>query len=266
MASEIEQDDDGLIPEHLEKVLSEWTDPTTKPKVLYTVPVGSNPAGTSTSFSRKQKVYEICVKHDILILEDDPYYYLQYTSPRINSYFSLDLPNSPRVLRFDSLSKILSAGIRMGWATGPKELIERISLHGQVTTLHPSGLSQIVVLELLNHWGLNGFMKHCDEVAAFYKSKRDSFIRCAERRLKGVAEWNTPNAGMFVWIKLAVPDSANLIKTKAIDKKLILVPGFEFLPNDRITSYARASFSLASEADMDEALRRLREIIDEEIN
>ncbi|KAJ3127566.1 hypothetical protein HK098_006095 [Nowakowskiella sp. JEL0407] len=261
---EVEQDGDGVIPESLEKVLSEAKDRNIVPKVFYTVPVGSNPAGTSTSFERKERVYEICEKYNILILEDDPYYYLQFTTPRIPSYFSLSSRPTfkSRVIRFDSFSKILSAGIRIGWATGPAELIERISLHGQVTTLHASGLSQIVTLKLLQKWGVEGFLKHCDDVAEFYRVKRDVFLKCAEKRISDIATWNIPSAGMFVWINLkTVSDTSDLIKRKAIEKKVLLVPGFEFLPNVTKTSYVRASFSLASEEEIDEALRRLRELI-----
>jgi DNA-binding transcriptional MocR family regulator len=77
ITKEIDVDDQGLVPEHLEQIMSTWKDQATRPKVLYTVPIGSNPSGCSTSPERKQRIYEISRKYDILILEDDPYYYLQ---------------------------------------------------------------------------------------------------------------------------------------------------------------------------------------------
>jgi kynurenine/2-aminoadipate aminotransferase len=131
-----------------------------------------------------------------------------------------------RVLRFDSFSKILSAGIRLGWATGPKPLIDRIALHEQSTILHPSGLSQMVLSAVLHQWGQDGFQKHTQSVAQFYQQKRDAFIKSAEKHLTGLAEWTVPHAGMFVWIKLLdLDDSFDFVKTKAIEKKVLLVPG-----------------------------------------
>ena len=169
-----------------------------------------------------------------------------------------------RVLRFDSLSKILSAGIRIGWVTGPKPLVERIVLHSQVTSLHTSGVSQVMVYALLEKWGIQGFLDHVDRVSEFYKSKKDAFIQSAEKHLTGLAEWNEPNAGMFVWLKLlGTDDSAQLIQEKAMEKKVLMVPGFEFFPIERKTPYVRAAYSTASPEDIDVALARLAELLKE---
>ncbi|KAJ3036715.1 hypothetical protein HDV00_002427 [Rhizophlyctis rosea] len=260
--AEVALDAEGLNPNALEKVLAEWPTPETRPKVLYTVPTGGNPTGISTTLERKKRVYEIAKKYDIIILEDDPYYYLQFGASRTPSYFSFD--DDRRVLRFDSLSKILSAGVRIGWVTGPAPLVDRIVLHGQATNLHPSGLSQILVYSLLQKWKIEGFLSHADSVAKFYLTKRDVFLESATRHLSGLAKWTAPDAGMFFWIHLLrIADSSSLITQKAMAKKVLLVPGFEFFPNPRTTPYVRASFSTASPQEIDEALARLGELIRE---
>ena len=70
--------------------------------------------------------------------------------------------------------------------------------------------------------------------------------------------------GMFVWIKISgIPDSASLISSKAVEKRVLLVPGFEFYPNPRKTPYVRAAYSIASEADIETGLERLAELIKE---
>ncbi|KAJ3049550.1 hypothetical protein HK097_009467 [Rhizophlyctis rosea] len=259
---EVATDAEGLNPDVLENVLATWPDASTRPKVLYTVPIGGNPTGTSTTLERKKRIYEIAKRYDIIILEDDPYYYLQFGATRTASYFSMDVDR--RVLRFDSLSKILSAGVRIGWVTGPAPLIERIVLHGQTTNLHPSGVSQILVYSLLKRWDIGGFISHADSVARFYATKRDVFLESANRHLTGLAKWTPPDAGMFFWIELLrIADSSDLIKTKAMEKKVLLVPGFEFFPNPRKTPYVRASFSTATPQEIDEAVSRLAELVKE---
>ncbi|KAJ3129428.1 hypothetical protein HK100_008648 [Physocladia obscura] len=261
--SDVPSDAEGLIPDALENVLANWNDCATRPRVLYTVPIGGNPTGCSTTVERKKRIYKIAQKYNIIILEDDPYYYLQFGKKRAASYFSMDLDQ--RVLRFDSFSKILSAGVRVGWVTGPKLLVERIALHSQSSILHASGVSQLLVWKVLQHWGLDGFRAHTQDVSAFYEEKGIAFLRSAEHHLKGLAEWVQPNAGMFVWIKLlGIDDSASLIKQKAVEKKVLLVPGFEFFPNPKTTPYVRASFSTATAEEIDIALARLAEIIREE--
>ena len=165
--------------------------------------------------SRKKEIYTIAQKYNLLVLEDDPYWYLQFDR-REESYFSMDTDG--RVLRFDSLSKILSAGARigissrfiyLGWVSGPKELIDKIVLHGMVrnqdftikaSNLHPSGLSQIFVLSILKEWGIEGFLRHTEKVASYYLERRDLFLSFAQIHLKGLAEWDVPKAGMIIII------------------------------------------------------------------
>ena len=104
--------------------------------------------------SRKQEIYQLAVEHDMIILEDDPYYYMQFDdSNRVESFYSIDGKSldGGRVIRFDSLSKLLSSGIRIGFVTGPSELIERIELHSQSTTLHTSGISQSIVASYFDY-------------------------------------------------------------------------------------------------------------------
>ncbi len=118
-----------------------------------------------------------------------------------------------RVLRFDSFSKILSSGMRVGFATGPKPLIERIVLHMQVlrkkstlflwhfvdcvscflefqvSTVQANSLSQVLVVELLKAWGEEGFFQHVDKVKEFYQHRRDVMVAAADKHLKG--GWHT---------------------------------------------------------------------------
>ena len=261
---ELETDGFGLIPDQLAHIMDTWDDKVMgkRPRVLYTIPTGGNPTGASLTLERKKKIYEIASKHNIIILEDDPYYYLRLDEDRSAHKSFLNLDTEARVLRFDSLSKILSSGMRIGFVTGPTCLIERINLHSQASNMHPSGISQILAVTLLKEWGRDGWEQHLQSVCAFYQSQRQAFLECAEKHLTGLAEWNTPGAGMFVWIKLlGVRDSHQLIQEKAIANKVLLVPGSVFLPNSRESSYVRASYSTASKENMDIALSRLKDLL-----
>ncbi|ORY74220.1 PLP-dependent transferase [Neocallimastix californiae] len=262
---EVECDSNGINPKNLADILANWPKDKPYPKILYTVPTGCNPTGMIIPLYRKEQIYELAQKYNFLILEDDPYYYLQFSPHRIPSFFSMDIDG--RVLRFDSFSKVISAGMRLGWVSGPRPLIHRIILHSQVVNLHPSGLSQMITYLILTRWGIGGFLAHVDEIATFYQEKRDIFCKSAQKYLNGIAEWNVPNAGLFVWIKLLdINDSTFLIKNKAMFKGVLLIPGHDFYPNSVPTSYVRASFSTATPKEIDEALKLLGEMIRDERN
>lgn len=126
---DVDLDSHGVVPSKLREQLDNWPADKRKPKMLYTVPVGGNPTGVSQTLDRKKEIYGIAREHNLLILEDDPYYYLQF-GDKVASYLSMDTDG--RVLRFDSMSKILSSGLRVGWATGPAELVNVMNLVTQV--------------------------------------------------------------------------------------------------------------------------------------
>lgn len=138
-------------------------------------------------------------------------------------------------------------------------------LDGMAANLHPSGLSQAFALTLFKDWGIPGFLEHTLAVAKFYQNKRDEFLAICEKHLIGLAKWNVPQGGMFVWLELlGVDDTSDLISTRAVEKKVLFVPGAEFLPISGPSSHVRASYSVASVSDMDTAISRLRELLIEE--
>ncbi|KAG5637955.1 hypothetical protein H0H81_002483 [Sphagnurus paluster] len=225
----------------------------------------------TATIERRKEVLRLAREHDLIILEDDPYYYLYYgKAERPPSYFALELeePEVGRVLRFDSLSKILSAGIRIGFASGPKPLLQAIDRHTSASNLQTASLTQAIVYKLLASWGYEGFTAHTRKVAEFYRARRDVFERAMQTHLKGIAEWSTPQAGMFFWFKLllsedpnAEGDSESAIRNDAVERGVLALPGTIFLPNGQKTGFVRASFSLNSEAEIFEALKRLRQVV-----
>nr|XP_015801913.2 kynurenine/alpha-aminoadipate aminotransferase, mitochondrial isoform X2 [Nothobranchius furzeri] len=265
----VPSDQHGIIPTALKTVLSRW-DPSevhkpgsSVPRILYTIPNGGNPTGASMTAERKKDVYELARLYDMLIIEDDPYYFLQFDKPWAPTFLSMDVDG--RIIRTDSFSKILSSGLRIGFVTGPKPLVDRIVLHIQASTMHTSTFTQLMVSHLLHDWGQEGFLQHIDRVIEFYKRQRDAMVCSAEKWLKDLAEWHPPSAGMFLWMKLkGVADTQQLIMEKALEKEVLLVPGGVFMINSgEPCPYVRAAFSLSTPEQIDEAFRRLALLIRE---
>ncbi len=139
-----------------------------------------------------------------------------------------------------------------------------------MASLQTPGLTQTIAYALLNSWGYDGFKTHTLAVSQFYKEKRDVFERYMKRYLDGLAQWDAPEAGMFFWFKLLLKepgaggeeeDSEQLIRGKALEKGVLALPGTVFLPDGGKTPYVRASFSLLDEADVEEAIKRLRAVV-----
>ncbi|KAM3831267.1 kynurenine/alpha-aminoadipate aminotransferase, mitochondrial isoform 3-T5 [Vipera latastei] len=223
----VPSDHHGMIPKALKEVLSRWSPEDVKklrndtPKFLYTIPNGGNPTGASLTTERKKEIYQLARQYNFLIIEDDPYYFLQFN---------------------------------------------------RVSTMHTSTFTQIMIAQLLQQWGLKGFLDHVESVVDFYKEQRDVMLNAADKWLKGLADWHIPVAGMFLWIKIkGVPDTQELIMKKALEKQVLLVPGCSFNINSSDpSSHVRASFSLSSPSQIDQFLllqgfQRLADIIKEAV-
>lgn len=145
----VKMDEQGLLPESLDQILTNWDEGAKgarKPFLLYTIPTGQNPTGATQSVQRRRDVYKVAQKHDLYIAEDEPYYFLQmqpYTgagsaSPPppsshdefirslVPSYLSLDVDG--RVCRFESFSKVVSPGSRVGWIVASEQVIDRFEV------------------------------------------------------------------------------------------------------------------------------------------
>jgi len=267
---EVGTDSMGLNPASLRETFENWPAAKPKPKLLYTVPYGSNPGGTTTTTQRRREILALARKHDFLILEDDPYYWLYYKDDeRPHSYFQLELGLTEvgRVLRFDSFSKIISPGMRLGWASGPGPLINAINVQSGSSNLQPPALTQAVLLALVERWGYGGFETFTRKVSSIYRVKRDMFDKALQMHLGDMAEWSKPESGLFFWVRLLLDpnddgesDTEKLV-SKGIQNGVLVLPGSCAFPSGKKSAHVRLSFSLLSEEMVHEALRRLRAAI-----
>lgn len=214
-------DDQGLIPEAMDDLLTQWDEKARgarKPHVLYTVPSGQNPTGTTQGTQRRRDIYRVAQKHDMFILEDEPYYFLQmqpylgrdqpaapasdsvddFLSSLIPSLVSIDVDG--RVMRLDSFSKIIVPGSRMGWVVAPEQIIERYQRHAEVASQGPGGFSQVILHKLLDEtWGHEGYFRWLMNLRLEYTKKRNALLAACEDHLPGdIVSWTPPAAGMFV--------------------------------------------------------------------
>lgn len=219
-------DENGIIPEKLEQILDNWNPNSPKPKLLYTIPTGQNPTGSSLADARKAEVYRIACKHDFLIIEDEPYYFLQmgpyikdleerkklqdssrqtheqFVESLVDTFLSLDTEG--RVIRMDSFSKVLAPGTRIGWLTGSKKALQPyINLH-EMTVQSCSGFAQSMVSGLLTRWGQNGYLDWLIGLRHEYTVKRDCAMDAMFKYIPNTPAFGIqpPIAGMFFTVTI----------------------------------------------------------------
>ncbi|CAG0913628.1 unnamed protein product [Notodromas monacha] len=180
---------------------------------------------------------------------------------RFPSFLSMDVDN--RVIRLDSFSKIVSAGMRLGCIIGPQALMERVLMHEQVTIMHTPGLTQIMLHKILESWGWEKFEEHVRNVTEFYKSRRDIMLKLCNEHLSDLAHWHEPRGGMFMWLKLkGIKDTLKFCMGPCMETGIVTLPGSacSVAPQEP-SSFIRLSYSLVPVETMEKGIKRLREAI-----
>lgn len=253
-------DDEGMQTEILEEKLSFLTREGLKPKFIYVVPTFQNPSGTCMPLNRRKHLIEIAEKHDVLIIEDDPYGEIRFSGDKVPPIKALD--RDGRVIYISSFSKILAPGFRIAFCVAPKEITKKMTLAKQSIDLCTNPFGQYVAAEYIKRGYLD---KHLQNIISMYKEKRDIMLDSMDKYFPPEAKWTRPDGGMFLWVTLPERINTENMLMKAITKRVTYVHGAAFYPDRSGTNTMRLNFTHPSNDKIEEGIRRLSEVIKEEL-
>lgn len=245
-------DEEGMLPEALEKLIKQAIAGGRPPKLIYTVPTYQNPQGWTMSLPRRKALVALAQKYDIPILEDDCYSDLRYEGGDVPSLYTLD--GTGRVIYFSSFSKIIAPGMRMGYMTAPQQLLERCrgaKSGGSVNTFAAFAIHRYAMSGQLD--------PHIREINAIQRRKRDSMLRALEQNFGDGATWTRPQGGLFVWVKLpATADVVSIRNQVLADTDVGYLPGTAFA-SDGVSgkNYLRLCFGYNTPEEITEGVARL---------
>ena len=249
-------DRNGMIPDELEYKVNELISSGNKPAFIYTIPSIHNPTGITMSTARRREIYEIACRHNLMIVEDDPYGMIRYDELRIKPIKHLDVEE--RVVYLGSFSKTVSPGLRTGWMTAQKETVRRCTIAKQGEDTCSNTLSQFIINDFIDS-GL--IYRQIDKVKVLYRMKRNKMTEAIDRMIPS-ADYIPPDGGLFLW--LGYPEKINTSKLhkKALDQNVAYVPGSAFYPHGGGINEMRLNFSYASCEDIDEGIFRLSGVME----
>ncbi|MBN1295253.1 PLP-dependent aminotransferase family protein [bacterium] len=255
-------DGDGSITTELERRLTKHRSTgLPMPKFIYEVPSGHNPGGVRLSLERRHHLLSISHRFDIPILEDDPYQLVQLEESTVLPTLQR-LDTKGQVIRLDSFSKIFAPGLRLGYATGPSEVIQMFNLYKQGTNLHVSSMIQVILAGFLEKHEPDDFFRLIRANCRIYRSNRDVMIDSARRFLPESVHFNVPVEGMFLWIELPIEIDAELMLDRfGMEYKVLMVPGSAFSTCGGLKHCMRLSFSMVTHAEITEGMKRLGAMI-----
>lgn len=256
----VPMDEHGLLPERLRKLLRELTAHGEQVKFIYTIPNFQNPAGITLSTERRLQLIEAARDYDCLIVEDNPYGLLRFEGTACPTLRSLA---EERVIYLGTLSKIFSAGMRIGWIAAPHPILSRLLVAKQSADLCTSSFTQRIAHIYFSEEDWRGQVQRLLDI---YKARCHAMLGSMDEHLSGLAEWTRPQGGFFLWVFLPQFIKTSEMLASAIEMKVAYVPGSGFFPYEGGENCMRLNYSYADNEMAEEGIKRLAKVIKREVS
>ena len=250
-------DGQGMRVDVLEERLAALKAQGVRPKFIYTLPTFQNPAGVTAPVERRLRIIELAAEYHTFVFEDDAYNDLRFDGEPLPAIYALDRERGgSRVISIGTFSKILGAGMRIGWVVAPPAIISKIAgLKGD------GGVSPFATTTTAEFCLAGKLEPHIKLLKGVYQRKRDAMVGALEEHMPEGVTWTVPDGGFFLW--LTVPEGVNTAKLAAVAAR----EGVEYLPGVACRfggaglNEIRLSFSVMTEEQIREGISRLRRLI-----
>ncbi|HEY0239166.1 MAG TPA: PLP-dependent aminotransferase family protein [Friedmanniella sp.] len=254
----VRTDGDGMDVDDLQRVLEQHPGA----RLLYTVPDFQNPTGVTLALERRHRLLELADEHDLLVVEDTPYRALRYEGTSLPTLLSLDAQG--RVLHLGSFSKILAPGLRLGWAVGSPDVVERLGLLKLAADTQNSTLNMAATSGYLEAYDIDA---HLADALPVYRHKRDLMLATMDATFPDEVLRTRPDGGLFVWLTFPEGFDAADFLTRVLlpEAKVAYVPGATFYPVTQEPHHARMSFSGVPDDRLVDGVSRMGRLLHREL-
>lgn len=244
--------DDGIDIDALERTVKDTPDA----KLLYVIPNFQNPAGITTSLEKRKKIYEIAKKYGLMILEDNPYGELRFSGESIPSIKSFD--EDGIVIYCSTFSKILSAGMRVGFVIAPEEVTSKMVVVKQTSDVHTNIFFQMLCYKYMTECDLEG---HIKEIQDIYRHKCALMLDALDEYMPRSVSYTRPDGGLFIWCTLPGQINAPEYISRAVQRNVRVVPGATFNCDAEMPSQSfRLNYSTPSDSQIVKGVKILSDL------
>jgi 2-aminoadipate transaminase len=228
------------------------------PRLLYLIPTYQNPSGVSYTLERRQAVLKFAHDLGAVVIEDDPYSELRYSTDSYPSLLELD-EGRGHVIQVRTFSKIVAPGLRVGWVIAPSDVTSKMIKLRQTIDTCANSLAQQVIAYLIESGLLD---RHIERLRILYPARRDSMDAALRREFSSAEgmSWSLPTGGMFIWLGLPTHLEGEAILAAGLERGVAVVPGSAF-DSIRCRNAIRLCFSAADDGAISEGIGRLRDAV-----
>lgn len=256
----VAMDADGLMPEALGETLDRLARTGRPAKLLYTVPAFQNPTGVTLAPRRRLQVLETAARHNVIVIEDNPYGLLGFTPPPLTALRGYDTPG---VIYLGTFSKTFAPGFRVGWVLAPPAVRDKLVLANEAGVLCPPTFSQLAVT---TYFETQPWQDQIKVFVELYRERRDATLAALHDLLPSGCAWTVPDGGFYVWLTLPTGLDAKAMLPRAIAERVAYVPGTAFYANGDGSGELRLSYCYPPPDRIREGIRRLAGVLEVELD
>ncbi|WP_159462197.1 PLP-dependent aminotransferase family protein [Halobacillus sp. Marseille-P3879] len=226
--------------------------------VLYINPSFQNPTTITMDLNNREELVELSNEFKMPIIEDDIFRDLWIDQKPLPPIASLD--NSGHTLLIGSFSKTMAPTLRIGWISGPADVIEKLSDLRMQLDYGTSFLPQLAVYDFLE---TGGYDQHLVSLREKLRYRRDMMVDLLEKNIGDYASWEIPKGGMFIWVLFSEDVNVRKLFSSLVERGVLINPGFVYssYPNQ----YARFSFTSSSLEEMERGIKIIGEALKHQI-
>lgn len=255
----VPMDHDGMDVDALADALARLKAEGRRCELVYTIPNHQNPAGVSLSASRRERLAELAVEHDLIVLEDNPYGLLDFAGDTNASIREL-IPE--RTVYVGTVSKTFAPGARTGWIAAPGPVRDKLILLREAADLCPSNLTQMIVETWL---ATQPWQEQVKRFRGVYAERADAMLTSLAESLPEGCEHTVPTGGFYVWLTVPAGLDTSDLLAKALSRRVAYVPGRGFYADGSGGNQLRLCYSFPEVSRIREGVARLGELLHDEI-
>ena len=244
----------GMNMDALEAKLKGLKSKNIRPSLIYTTSNHQNPTGAILSIERRQRMLALAEEYDTLIVEDDCYGDIDFTStPTPDALFKLDTSN--RVIFIATFSKILGAGVRQGY------FVAREPYYGQIHQNRWDGGTSALASAIVAEFFMEHLEMHLVKTNAAVGAKCRAVVETLDKQVSGLCTWTRPRGGLFLWIDLPQATDLDILQKFASAKGVGYSNGSAFHYAGEPVKAIRLAYAYCHVDDIPEGITYLCEAI-----
>ena len=260
----VRQEADGIDLDDLDRVMARLRAAGKRVRFLYVVPNFQNPTGLLLGREKRHRLLEAAHRHDILLVEDDPYGELYFTDVAEASDtrpIKAD-DREGRVVYLSSFSKTLAPGYRVAWMAAPSPLTAKFEIAKQAVDICTGALDQRVVWQAIERGVLAA---QGPRLRALYQHRRMVMERALRHHAGDLLTWPKPRGGFFIWVTAPRGINTEALLERSMRHRVLFVVGSAFFVDSTGVNTLRLAFSAPTAERIEEGVRRLSAALHEEL-